>query len=103
MKFSSPVLFVAFLFGVALAEEAGSAHQMVAPLVKRGPTDQEQADNEAIFEELYTTDEEIYTTDAATSTEAVGGAEYPKQDSGIPGQKVTFGSMIAGLFALLFF
>ena len=44
MKFSSPVLFVAFLFGVALAEEAGSAHQMVAPLVKRGPTDQEKAD-----------------------------------------------------------
>ena len=44
MKFSSPVLFVAFLFGVALAEEAGSAHQMVAPLFKRGPTDQEKAD-----------------------------------------------------------
>ena len=47
MKFSSPVLFAAFLVGVAVAEEAGNTYQMGARLAKRGPTDQEKADKKA--------------------------------------------------------
>ena len=44
MKFSSPVLFSAFLVGVAVAEKAGSADQMGAPIVKRQDTEQQKAD-----------------------------------------------------------
>ena len=47
MKFSSPVLFAAFLVGVAVAEKAGSANHMGAQIVKRQDTDQEKAEKRA--------------------------------------------------------
>lgn len=47
MKLSSPLLFVTFLVGVAVAEEAGASQQLGAPLVKRAPTEQEKADMQA--------------------------------------------------------
>ena len=48
MKVSSPVLFVSFLIGAAIAENVAQNGDMAhAKNYKRGPTDQEKADRQA--------------------------------------------------------
>ena len=47
--------------------------------------------------------EDVVPTDVASSTEAAEGDDYPKQDNGSLGQKLSVGSMVTGVLALLFF
>jgi hypothetical protein len=47
--------------------------------------------------------EDVSASEDASSTEGAEGDDYPKQDNGSLGQKVSVGSMVTGLLALLFF